>query len=438
MQTVPMQDLVVPGAEHAARKWQAAKAAQIAFWATALFAAQLYLSPAQWFPILEPVHHAAILSALGLAALLVRRVLTNQPLWMGWRSVLLFVYVGEALLSPLWSLAPQESVIGAAELVKHFLFFIAVANTIDTPRRVRIALSLYAVAAIAPGFGTFNNWMHDELLVEGFRGRWLGVLADPNHDAMALVGAIPILLFLSVGKGHSWFWRIAGALGAAACVAGIVATHSRGGSIGLVAAVAIWALLSKRKAVAGVAVMVGLAGVLLFAPTTFWERNETDAAGGADLSIEGRFEAWQVAARIFHERPILGVGQNAFLAAWGEYAAIDSDRLFGHRYVAHNLWLEVLGQLGLVGFIGLNGFIALALWSAWRARNGVLGGEARAVLAALLGYLVCQVFSGYSTSWYLFALCGFATCCDVWGRGEEAAPGFGLQASGQKPALEAS
>jgi cbb3-type cytochrome oxidase subunit 3 len=44
----------------------------------------------------------------------------------------------------------------------------------------------------------------------------------------------------------------------------------------------------------------------------------------------------------------------------------------------------------------------------------VLGGEVRAVLAALLGYLVCQMFSGYSDSWFLFAFAGFATCCDAW------------------------
>jgi O-antigen ligase len=425
-----MQDLVVPGAEQSARKWQAEKAAQVAFWATALFAAQLYLSPAQWFPVLEPIHHAAILSAIGLGALFLRRVLTNQPLWMGWRAALLGVYVVEAVLSPLWSMAPHESVVGAAEVVKHFLFFLAIVNTIDTPRRVRIALALYAVAAIAPGFGTFNNWIHDQLLVEGFRGRWLGVLADPNHDAMALVGALPLLLFLTTGSGHSWFWRIAGALGAAACVAGVVATHSRGGSIGLAVAVVVFAMLSRRKALAGVAVMVAFAGVLVFAPASFWQRNETAAMGAEDLSIEGRFEAWQVAARIVRERPLLGVGQNAFLAAWDQYAPIDSDRLFGHRYVAHNIVLEVLGQLGLVGLFGLLGFIGISLWSAWRARDGELGGESRAVLAALIGYLICQMFSGYSMSWYLFALCGFATCCYAWGKKPS---NVGLQASGLGP-----
>jgi O-antigen ligase len=76
--------------------------------------------------------------------------------------------------------------------------------------------------------------------------------------------------------------------------------------------------------------------------------------------------------------------------------------------------LEVLGQLGLVGLIGMMGFVIASVWSAWRARDGELGAESRAVLAALLGYLVCQMFSGYSNSWFLFALCGFATCCQAW------------------------
>src|SRR3954471_10243842 len=94
-----------------ARKSQAEALGSIAFWATALFAAQLYLSPAQWFPVLEPTHHAVILSVLGLGALGLRRVLANQPLWMGWRTALLAVYTGAALLSPMWSIAPHNSVL---------------------------------------------------------------------------------------------------------------------------------------------------------------------------------------------------------------------------------------------------------------------------------------------------------------------------------------
>ena len=418
-----VQTLALQGApEIAARRWQAEKAAKVAFFATALFAAQLYLSPAQWFPVLEPVHLAAILSAVGLSALLVRRVLSNEPLWLGWRTAVFAVYAVTSLLSPMWSIAPEGSSLGAIEVVKHFLFFLALVNAVDTPRRVRIALGMYALAALAPGWGTFNNWMHDELLVEGFRGRWLGVMADPNHDAMALVGALPILLFFCVGHAHKWPLRLVAAVGAVGCVAGIIATHSRGGTLGLAVAVILFALLSRRKAIATVCVLIGAAGMLLLAPTSFWQRNETATLGAEDLSIVGRLEAWQVAGRIFEERPILGVGEGAFLDAWNQYAPIDSDRLFGHRYVAHNLILEVLGTLGLVGLFGLMGLLLVCFWSAWKARNGELGGEARAVLAAMIGNLVCQMFAGSAASWFLFALCGFATCCEAWTAQRKAQP----------------
>ena len=174
-----------------ARDWQARRIGQIAFGATVLFLAQLYLAPAQWFPVTEPLRLALVLSVVALAAIAAHRLLSNKPLWLGWRGALLAVYCGTALLSPMWSIDRALSVAGALEVAKHFLFFTAVVNTVTTPRRIRVAMLLYAAAAIVPGWGTFWNWWHDELLVEGFRGRWLGVMADPNHDCMALVGAVP-------------------------------------------------------------------------------------------------------------------------------------------------------------------------------------------------------------------------------------------------------
>jgi len=395
-----------------ARDWQARRVGQVAFGATVLFLAQLYLAPAQWFPVTEPLRLALVLSGIALAALALHRLITNKPLWLGWRGALLAVYSGAALLSPSWSIDRALSVSGALEVAKHFLFFAAVVNTFTTPRRIRIAMLVYAAASIVPGWGTFWNWSHDELLVGGFRGRWLGVMADPNHDCMALVGAVPLLLYFAA-HGPGLWRRMVGAGGVAALLMGIVATHSRGGSLGLLAAVLIWGMMSKRKALAAAFTLVAAAGVLLFAPSTFWQRNETISQYEEDVSVQGRMQAWQVAARIFEERPLLGVGESAFLTAWKQYAPIDDP--VEHPYVAHNLELEVLGQLGMVGLFGMLGFIACALWSAWRARDGEMGHESRAVFASLVGYLVCQQFSGYSLSWFLYALCAFASCIDRYG-----------------------
>jgi O-antigen ligase len=400
-------DLVQP-----ARDWQARKLGQIAFGATVLFLAQLYLAPAQWFPQTESLHLAAVLSALALAGITTHRLLSNKPIWMGWRGALLAIYCVAALVSPVWSIDRALSVDGGLEVAKHFLFFVAVVNTLTTPQRIRTALLFYAAAAIVPAWGTFSNWWHDELLVAGFRGRWLGVMADPNHDCMALVGAVPLLLYFAAHGPGIWR-RLVGIVGVTAMLMGIVVTYSRGGSLGLVAAVLVWALMSKRKMLAATLALVATAGVLLFAPTTFWQRNETISLYQQDAAIQGRLQAWQVAGRIFRERPLLGVGESAFMSAWRQYAPIDDP--FEHQYVAHNLELEILGQLGVIGLFGMIAFIACALWSGWRARNGEMAHESRAVFAALVGYLVCQQFSGYSLSWFLYALCAFASCIDRYG-----------------------
>jgi O-antigen ligase len=213
-----------------------------------------------------------------------------------------------------------------------------------------------------------------------------------------------------------------GGAGAVACLMGIVATHSRGGTIGLGVAVLAWALLSKRKGWALAAAGVAAAGLLILAPSSFWSRNETITAYGEDGSVHGRVQAWHVAKRAIAEHPIVGIGEQAFLAAWDHYAPLDA----GHdRYVAHNLFLEVLAELGLLGFFGLVVFLGITLWSGWKCRNGPMGVEARALLASMLGYLVCQQFSGYSLSWFLYALCGFAAAIDHWGTqaADQRAPG---------------
>src|SRR2546423_7310091 len=101
---------------------------------------------------------------------MVRRVLSNEPLWMGWRTAAFAVYVVTAVLSPMWSIAPEGSMLGAFEVLKHLLFFLALVNAIDTPRRGRIALRVYALASLAARWGPIHQRVAEGLLVEGLPG----------------------------------------------------------------------------------------------------------------------------------------------------------------------------------------------------------------------------------------------------------------------------
>jgi O-antigen ligase len=81
--------------------------------------------------------------------------------------------------------------------------------------------------------------------------------------------------------------------------------------------------------------------------------------------------------------------------------------------VAHNIFLAVLGELGLVGFGLLIFFVGSALAGAAAAwKDPVAGGLARALSAGLAGYTLCSMFSGYVLSTHVFFLVALSASCE--------------------------
>jgi O-antigen ligase len=156
-----------------------------------------------------------------------------------------------------------------------------------------------------------------------------------------------------------------------------------------------------------VAAAVLVAGLVAFAPGTFWARSATITQYESDASVEGRRHAWTVLGAIVDERPMTGVGGGAFLASWARYAPLQAG---GRRYVAHNILLETVGELGILAFALLGLFVVLLLVRLWRAGSDPsVGDAARALLAGLVGYLVCEMANGYSLSWFLYVLFAAST-----------------------------
>ncbi len=122
----------------------------------------------------------------------------------------------------------------------------------------------------------------------------------------------------------------------------------------------------------------------------------------ADESVQGRENAWKVLGVVVDERPLTGVGAGAFVQAWGHFAPLEAG---ARRYIAHNILLEIVGELGVVAFVlfcAFSGWLLLRLWGA--GDDPLVGVEARAVFAALAGYLVTEMANGYSLSWFLYFL----------------------------------
>jgi putative inorganic carbon (hco3(-)) transporter len=143
-------------------------------------------------------------------------------------------------------------------------------------------------------------------------------------------------------------------------------------------------------------------GLLALAPESFWQRNATLGNLEEDESLQGRENAWKVLAVIVDERPLTGVGAGAFIQAWSHFAPLEAG---ARRYIAHNVLLEIVGELGIVAFLlfcAFSGWLLVALWRA--GDDPLVGVEARAIFAAVAAYLVTEMANGYSLSWFLYFL----------------------------------
>lgn len=388
-----------------------------AFYSLTAFAAVMYAAPGEWIPALAELRLALVTSVLAAGLMAMRRLGRAEPLYVdGSRGMALIGFSTLAVASLSWSLNPEVTQATAIELLKLTAIYLTIVNVITSPKRLAVVCGAMVLASVVTSIGVINWYLVGEDLVEGFRARWVGVYADPNHMAMNLALVVPLAVAFLARKDSPWVWRLACLAAAGLAVTAIVFSHSRGGFIGLSLAMALWAVREKRRMQAVVVGSIFVLGLLVFAPKSFWERNETVATFHEDASAMGRVYAWQVASRISLDKPLLGVGLGSFRYAWPMYAPPEAHR----AYVAHNIFLDVIGELGWVGLAFFLVFAGGAAGGAFAAsRDAEMGWLARALSASMVGYLVCDLFSGYILSAHCYVLFGLAAAAQRIARAAE-------------------
>lgn len=148
-----------------------------------------------------------------------------------------------------------------------------------------------------------------------------------------------------------------------------------------------------RRGVAAVMGLVALAAVAMAlansdaigdkareAWDTFKSGKDTPARQGARLTTvyaDQRYDYFKVAFEAFEEQPVAGIGFGGYERRYTRDRAFEKPS----RY-AHNLWLRVMGELGLVGLLLLAGFVVAGPGrAAWLRRR--LDARAAALVAAM-------------------------------------------------------
>jgi O-Antigen ligase len=126
----------------------------------------------------------------------------------------------------------------------------------------------------------------------------------------------------------------------------------------------------------------------------------------ASGSGSGRWQFWAAAVDQFEEHPLLGDGAGSFETWWAQHAS------FGYFVRdAHSLYLEALGELGLLGLLLVAGIVSLGL-GAGTQRALRETGEPRLVAAAgTATFAAFAVGAGIDWIWELAAVSGLGIFC---------------------------
>ena len=247
-------------------------------------------------------------------------------------------------------------------------------------------------------------------------GGWLG---DENDFCMVMNMAVPFgyfLLFSATGVGQKM--KYLGFLGSFILAA--MASLSRGGFFGLASVGVYCWYRSPKKLNALIVVAVAVVFMLVLAPATYWDEiaSSTDDETMKYGTGAARLYTWGIGTEMFLYNPIIGIGQKNF--PW-TFEVYEAGRTFHERSMAgreaHNAWVTLIAELGLVGIIIVGGMLAQCYKDLkWirtrfspadsRQKRGqiVRAGEdvrmylARAMEGSLIGFIVSGVF--ISILWY--------------------------------------
>ena len=269
------------------------------------------------------------------------------------------------------SVDPYSTRIFAARLAGYVIFFAAALTFIDSEKRLRKLVAAIAIFGGAIAFAGIIQWLASPDAIYGVRPTPQAIPFGPyvnrHHFASLMVLFSGVTLAHIFGAAMKRERKLLMGISIVLMAVAVVLTGSRGGVLAYFAifAVCVIALFQRKENGVKLSVPIGIAAalVLTIGLVVFLGGADPLLRGfGLQNSTEdissGRLHFWSVAWQVFTANPILGAGLDAFGVA---YTQFDTRNGIFRTEQAHNDYLQMLADGGLVGFAIICWFVALVL-----------------------------------------------------------------------------
>ncbi len=375
-----------------------------------LFTAVVYFRPYELIPALKGASSMAFwIGVCTLVIFVPLQLMVEGTLLPRIRELYLILLLGiAAVLSVPFADDPNWAWSGCADFLKVVIMFVVMVNVVRTPKRLGGLLFLLLAVSCYLGLSAVGKYRSGILEYDGYRvaGSIASMFQNPNDLALHIVTVLPIIaaLFLTTRKLFlKMFYVASGVL----MLVTIVLTYSRGGFLGLIAAVGVltWKL-QKRHRASVVATVLLLGGIfVLLAPNQYGQRVTSLAA---DDSALARRDDLVRSTLVALRHPLFGIGMNNYvLRSNGNHAT-------------HNAYTQVAAEMGIPALVVYVMFLLAPLKRLRKIERETAPFRkterkyylAIGLQAALAGFMVSSFFASVAYLWYVYYLVGYAIALD--------------------------
>jgi hypothetical protein len=289
------------------------------------------------------------------------------------------------------SVYPYLTKIELLKWASYFLLFFLTMESFETEDQVRhFVWFLLSLGFVVSLFGivqhfAFNGKLYWLVALPAGAGPF-GPFVDGDHFAGFVELIAPLGLALLLFRSWRREQLTLLLLFTFVPIGALILSASRGGIIGLVLELCLLVLLSRahrigRKQLVGTAAIALVAGsfVVWLGVSKAIQRFEQLTHEG--ISRELRVSMYHDTGRIILDHPWVGTGLGTLVAVYPRYASFYNGLTVDH---AHNDYLELLSDTGLIGGICGLSFIGLLFWQGLASLQSARGLFARATIAGSL------------------------------------------------------
>ena len=311
---------------------------------------------------LVPNEALLLLAILAFASFLFHRLRTGNlallPLAI---EPALVLYLLVAVVATLASATFTGSLRDLAICICSFLVFFVLINQLQTKKELHtylnfalagaLLVALYGIYQYIFGAPMQSGWV-DATRSPQISVRVYSFFGNPNVMAEYLILIIPFGTALFFCAKNFFFKLLY--LGTTGLLAlSLLLTLSRGGLLGLLVALFVFALLKDRRIIILLFIILLLAAAVM--PDMFIQRFAS-IGSPLDSSNAYRFTVWKETIQMIRDFPLTGVGlgYQAYQAAYPYYMLDRTKR----PYHSHNTYLQALAETGLIGFLAFAWLLA--------------------------------------------------------------------------------